>query len=297
MSYLPHWDLRLTKEVLDVLNRCSLTPKAGSSPPPEAVEKNEACTLKVMMYIFPRQFHLHNVFTSEVDRTKTSQKFQDYTLREEEITLMGKHGKNVFKIPKRLRGPARDLVERLQVRHGRCAYGELLRHYCPSPLQTQRKTRSGNVDLPWEAVSHSQPHSIIQTQCTPSQGRPRGRKARKSPHLSVTLQYENITDLSCPMAKVSAFCQSVLSSLIPNGFWGEGDTMQYNKAMILSRVDHFIKMRRFETMSLHEITQGIKVESDAVLAVLYMNLTDGRLPILAGFSLRTFKDNEQVRRT
>lgn len=73
------------------------------------------------------------------------------------------------------------------------------------------------------------------------------------------------------MAKVSAFCQSVLSSLVPDGFWGECDIMQHNKAMVLSKVDRFIRMRRFETMSLHEVTQGLKVWPDAFLAVSHAN--------------------------
>jgi len=89
-----------------------------------------------MMYIFPRQFGLHNVFTSSVDRSKTAQKFQDYTLREDEILeRFGPAGKDakqgVVRLPRRLRGVPKALVERLQVYHGRCSYSELLQHYCP----------------------------------------------------------------------------------------------------------------------------------------------------------------------
>lgn len=89
-----------------------------------------------MMYMFPRQFGLHNVFTSQVDHTQTAQKFQDYTLREEEIArkfCSAGEGTQQFKahIPKRLRGLPQHLVERLQVFHGRCSYSKLLEHYCP----------------------------------------------------------------------------------------------------------------------------------------------------------------------
>jgi hypothetical protein len=80
-----------------------------------------------MMYIFPREFGLHNVFTSSIDRRETSQALKDYTLREDEIKLLGPS----VKIPKRLRGKATKLIERLQINHGRCPYSELLRHYCP----------------------------------------------------------------------------------------------------------------------------------------------------------------------
>jgi telomerase reverse transcriptase len=225
-----------------------------------------------MMYIFPRQFRLHNIFTSQVDKTKTSQKFQDYTIREEEIATTLKPHKVKIKIPKRLRGRPCDLVERLQVRHSRCSYAELLRHYCPSPLQAARRAR-GNTSLSRKSVHHSQSIASTQTQQSgSSQGRPRSRKqVRKTPQLSATLEYDNITDLSCPMAKVSAFCQSVLSTLVPDGFWGEGDTMQHNKAIILSKVDRFIKMRRFETMSLHEITQGLKVELQVFVEMFHLD--------------------------
>lgn len=94
-----------------------------------------------MKYIFPRQFGLHNVFTSEVDSRETAQPFKDYILREEEIArreemMRGSRNgteerKESTKLPKRLRGKALALVQRLQKRHQRCSYTELLRHYCP----------------------------------------------------------------------------------------------------------------------------------------------------------------------
>jgi telomerase reverse transcriptase len=88
-----------------------------------------------MMYIFPRQFGLHNVFTSTVNRQQTAQKFQDYTLREEEIKSKfpprEAGAKSHRHVPKRLRGKTMHLVQRLQVLHARCSYAEMLHHYCP----------------------------------------------------------------------------------------------------------------------------------------------------------------------
>lgn len=88
------------------------------------------------MYMFPRQFGLHNVLTSQVDHTQTAQKFQDYTLREEEIArkfCTPGEGTQQLKarVPKRLRGLPQHLVEKLQVLHDRCSYSKLLEHYCP----------------------------------------------------------------------------------------------------------------------------------------------------------------------
>lgn len=82
-----------------------------------------------MMYLFPRQFGLHNVFTSHVDSRETVQPFKDYTLREEEIKSKYKSGK--IKIPKRLRGETIAMVRKLQILHSRCPYQKLLEHYCP----------------------------------------------------------------------------------------------------------------------------------------------------------------------
>ncbi|OTA01947.1 hypothetical protein A9Z42_0022850 [Trichoderma parareesei] len=99
---------------------------ADSQQSTEIWQKNEMNTIKLMMHIFPRQFGLHNVFTSAVDKTQTAQKFQDYTFREDEINKkigLGKQSaeKGLSKLPKRLRGSTKELVRRLQLLHGRFA--------------------------------------------------------------------------------------------------------------------------------------------------------------------------------
>lgn len=70
-----------------------------------------------------------------------------------------------------------------------------------------------------------------------------------------------LMDYATPAAEVSAFCRSVLSTLIPNRFWGEADTQTHNKGLFLKAVDKFISLRRFETMSLHDALQGMKVRT------------------------------------
>jgi telomerase reverse transcriptase len=89
---------------------------------------------QVMCYIFPQEFGLHNPFTSEVNPFETVQPFKDYTMREDEISNI--YGSaDTPKIPRRLRGRAVDLVRKLRIRHSRCAYAELLNHYCPIPVR------------------------------------------------------------------------------------------------------------------------------------------------------------------
>ncbi|KAF5660987.1 telomerase reverse transcriptase [Fusarium heterosporum] len=124
---------------IHVLNRCNASLRS-TDPSLDSQD-----TIKIMMYMFPRQFGLHNVFTSQADPSKTSQKFQDYTLREEEIapafqSKPGDSAQKMPKIPRRLRGDVEQLVKRLRVLHGRCSYIELLKHHYMSWLEPQNSS-------------------------------------------------------------------------------------------------------------------------------------------------------------
>lgn len=110
-----------------------------------------ADTVHVMKYIFPRQFGLHNAFTSAVDLQDTSQQFKDYTLRETEIAKQqpkrkyrpGQPSLPPDKVPRRLRGSCFKLVERIRKRHSRCSFRALLDHYCPRSLfDTSKQTNT-----------------------------------------------------------------------------------------------------------------------------------------------------------
>ena len=96
-----------------------------------------------MRYMFPRQFGLHNVFTSKVDPRETAMAFKDYTLREKDIRntmcrQLGPKATNAqeiakwkLRVPKRLRGSLVTQIEKLRRLNHQCSYTELLRHYCP----------------------------------------------------------------------------------------------------------------------------------------------------------------------
>jgi hypothetical protein len=100
-------------------------------------------TVHILRHMFPRQYGLHNVFTSKVDGRETAQAFKDYTLRETEIqqamyrdlSVKERTPERVLqwksRIPKRLRGDTVALVGRMRKLNQRCSYMELLRHYCP----------------------------------------------------------------------------------------------------------------------------------------------------------------------
>jgi telomerase reverse transcriptase len=70
------------------------------------------------------------------------------------------------------------------------------------------------------------------------------------------------TDMACPTAHVSAFCRAVVAKVVPKRFWGGDD----NKGTIMHYIDQFIHLRKFETLTLHQVTQKLRVRSVQVLA-------------------------------
>lgn len=217
------------------------------------------------MYIFPRQFGLHNAFTSVVDSNQTSQKFQDYTIREDEISAVihavkQRDATKLPKIPKRLRGEARRLVRRLQLNHKRCSYHELLNHYCPLPVDIN--TESPVLVGAPSASQQPKTDNPSNTYRWPStkKGQESASRTRASQMRETILKGDTtITDLACTSHHVSMFCHAVLSRLIPNDFWGVGEAGLINQTAFFKKISHFLALRRFENMSLHELVQGISV--------------------------------------
>lgn len=179
-------------------------------------------TKHVMKYLFPKQFGLHNVLTSNVDLNDTAQIFKDYTLREKDIVRQKQArilkqrlaGKEVEmkspSLPKRLRDRAFELVQRLRKRHSTCAYSALLNHYCPKHI--------GN-----DSVTTSSPQ------------------------------------LATSVPQVSAFCRAVTARVFPKDFWGEADLGSHNLRILHHNIDLFVRMRRYESISLHDVLQNMNL--------------------------------------
>ena len=51
----------------------------------------------------------------------------------------------------------------------------------------------------------------------------------------------------------------MLGRVIPDEFLGIGEDQAHNKQVLMKNVDRFVDLRRFETLSLHDVTQGMKV--------------------------------------
>ena len=244
---------------------------------PESTNLHQS--IHLMTYIFPRQFGLHNVFTSKVDSRETVQPFKDYTLRDQEIAQKQRRdGRRAFskrdfeqRIPKRLRGAPLALVQKLQQRHSRCSYRELLEHHCPkfanssalqSKAQTVRNSRSSRRSRHGRSSAQ---HDVTDTFLAATEMPAFAGLATSSivhPDSLPSIDEgpnNSLIDLATSQAQVSAFCQSTLSKLLPDGFWGEGEAKQQHKSIVMGSVSRFIKTRRFESLSLHAVSQGFKV--------------------------------------
>lgn len=203
-----------------------------------------AQTVRLMKSIFPRQFGLHNVFTSDGTPFR-----QDVTTGTDEETP---------KIPKRLRGRPVELVQRLQRRSKQCSYAELLRYYCPEestgpwklgPLSQSDSAPKSSTSQP--LITQPQLTAPLSPESNPDDA---GRPTIQPPKTT-------LTDHATPSSSVSVFCRAVLQRLIPPQFFGTGQQGLSNKRIILRQVDQFIRMRRFESLNLHEVCQGLKITS------------------------------------
>lgn len=213
-------------------------------------------TVHLMKYIFPRQFSLHNVFTSKVDPKETVQKFKDYTLREEEISVQERrlkakmrHAHSIeTRLPKRLRGHALKLVQQLQRRTQRCPFSILLQHYCPVPGNAPQAARKSPIH--GQKISQFLKTTLLNREVSSPQ---------ISHPASEDLQSQPVTNCATPHAQVSAFCRSVVCHLLPDHFWGVGPVGYQNKREVMKQIDQFVSLRRFENLSLHAVLQNIKV--------------------------------------
>ena len=209
-----------------------------------------------MKYVFPRQFGLHNVFTSSVDYKETVQPFKDYTLREQEIHHRVKQdsdtNRTLRKVPKRLRGLPSKLISRIHKRHARCSYTSLLRHYCP--LHT--------FSLPRHQLQQSlQPSDSTMAKsqlCATSMvGTLEENILSSTSELTSQL---SLYEYACASSSVSAFCQAVICQLLPPDTMGTGEDGVKNRKQVMGHIDDFVCMRRFESLSMHTIMQNLKVK-------------------------------------
>ncbi|GAA5844734.1 hypothetical protein JCM9279_002901 [Rhodotorula babjevae] len=241
------------KHVLTRLSTLFPPTAPSSTRPPNGVAQAPARHLA--KYLFPRQFGLHNVFTSEKART-SFEIMPDYLDREVEIKKLGS-----IKTPERLK-PVVPLLDKLATLSSRCNYRKLLNRRCPSKLPRPRSSSSqgdrsiglelaepphtqvsrGDVSIDISHASLVIPHGQTQAQ----------EKARDKPKLA---------EFACSFHEVERFVHGAVAEVIPRAFWGSVE----NARLVEDRISAFIRMRRFESTTVHALLQGFSLTACAWL--------------------------------
>jgi telomerase reverse transcriptase len=99
----------------------------------------------------------------------------------------------------------------------------------------------------------SGPHSATQSERDEAMA-----SSRRNPTLAAK-QKPCLTDYATPASFVSAFCRATLQRLIPRAFFGVGEGGASNQRIVMEQVDRFIRMSRFESLSLHEVCRDLQV--------------------------------------
>lgn len=185
-----------------------------------------AKTLHVIKYIFPRQHGLHNAFTSERDPKNTAQPFKDYTLREKEIARS-----ELARRQKRIRNKQEDRELRGT---------NLPKRLRGKPFALVQRIRKRHARCAY--------HALLQHHCPLKQ--------------DADATANSFTRYASSTTEVSAFCRSVISKVFPSEIWGLGA----NTATVLQSVDRFIRLRRYESMTLHDVSQHLKLRDVQWLA-------------------------------
>ena len=73
------------------------------------------------------------------------------------------------------------------------------------------------------------------------------------------LRQSSLVDVAIPASQVSAYCRAVISNVFPHETWGTGLEGERNRETILRNIDLFVGLRRFESLSLHAVSQNLKV--------------------------------------
>ncbi|KAG0659712.1 hypothetical protein C6P46_005071 [Rhodotorula mucilaginosa] len=191
----------------------------------------EAAARHLAKYIFPRQFGLHNAFTSPKARVSVDV-LPDYTDRELEIKRLGS-----IKTPPRLR-PVLPILQRLGLLSSRCNFRKLLDKRCPSKLkrrQLSQEERSAIFDL---SANAEPPRTQVS----------RGEVSLDTSHPSLVI----------PHGQTQAVAQNVKKPKLSEYACTIYEVECY-LTLTTTDVSQLLRYRRYESVSLHALLQGFSV--------------------------------------
>ncbi|GAA6017946.1 hypothetical protein JCM10207_002715 [Rhodosporidiobolus poonsookiae] len=207
----------------------------------------EAPARHLAKYIFPRQFGLHNPFTFPKPRS-SFEVIPDYLDRELDIK---KHGS--IKTPTRLK-PALNLLSKLAVLSQRCNYRKTLDSSCPTKITHKRldfSQKSLLLDIVAEPNTQLSRSNVSIDVSNASLVLPHGQSQAEG----YVQNKPKLAEYACPVHEVDAFVQRVVEQVIPRAFWGSTS----NAKLVQKHISSFVRLRRYESTSLHTLLQGFSI--------------------------------------
>ncbi|KAK6362887.1 hypothetical protein TWF730_000340 [Orbilia blumenaviensis] len=180
----------------------------------------------------------------------------------------------VENLPQRFRGGILRIVGELIRLQRRCNYHPLLQHYCPSSLiDSSVPDPRPRVPLPPPSTQVSPMASMCFKTQVSNRRTSGGRQGSKRTSLQgatpiTPLKRTDPGDFSTqdPMLlystsshSVYTFIRAVISNIIPLEFWGTGKSVLRTREVFFGHLEKFVKLRRYETLSLHDVMQGFKL--------------------------------------
>lgn len=193
---------------------------------------------RLLTNLFPLQYKLHNVFSSEVDRKETAQPFKDYTMRNNELARQTRR-------PKCLPLQILQLISALLHRHHRTSYRKILEYHCPD------KTKLSHADVSSVSLLSSLSRRMttqrqIENSVSSSVCEIESQNETKLDHREVFTNYANSP------RSVAAFVIAIVKSVMPVSLIGLS-----NLDILADHIRVFVGLRRFESMTLQHFMSGI----------------------------------------
>ena len=163
-----------------------------------------------------------------------------------------------MQVPKRLQGSIITLTAKFQKLQSQCPYHMLLSYYCPIFVRLLLILHLNTIFLTFHKWDPKPAALTGQS----SLGVPARTDILNDLMVTANTNVLPRTKLSSTehassVGEVSAFVLGVIKRVIPRTFFG-GDE---NQKSVMGSINRFIRLRRFESLSLHNVMQGLKVHT------------------------------------
>lgn len=218
-------------------------------------------------HIWPREYGLKNVFCNKTVQDgpqKEHEMRMSLSSREEELRIQGK-----LQTPSRLLN-CNKLLKLMILNHDRFDYRRALELCCPTSLPKRSLTMAEREELVEELsesvvqgkVDSQENRSTvmetqIETQCHNMGMDSKDDDSVKDEYkiIAKKAQKPRYTKYKTPHGCVARFVRYVFRSIIPIELFGS----QHNCDVVLKACDKFIGLRRYESINLHQISQGFRI--------------------------------------